>query len=1233
MIYLLHISDLHLVVNPLWNNMKNVILDSAREKLQSVPQGKKLLVVTGDFHNFSDHTYRQAEAFLTELCRAMDIDAGRDVFVVPGNHDVDQKAALDSDRQDCIASVQLHLDRLPGRVEKLLSHYESYLAFVRDSGVYPAGGDPRLPVRVHVRNWREKLNILHLNTTLTAEGGSKTDQIVDTVTITSDEVRKKLRQNSLPCIVIGHNSFFDLHEKQRKILEGMFLRENISAYLCGDRHKRESEREQKKITLNDGVSPVCIPNIVSYRSSADENDTYSDFGMIWHEWDETTGRVGLAYKRWDIRNQGELQSDGEDAYSFRQYSETRVQTPVKKPEDNAGSSWYTNDVLLEKSQMEIRPSDIRNFLLGGRCKWNLAFSDKIVRRNIVDELYQRALAGGVFVLTGPGGEGKSTILMQVCAQLVKDGRPVFYHKEKEAPKLPEKVPDGAIFILDNPADRYSFKGFLNRVMENEYTLILGARENEWNLLKEKLEISGRDVWDVPMQKLTPKEAWSFADCVYDNLRQSRERKEIKEIFLNNSYGFLYAAMLMAVKEKNSLEEIAKGIVSNLSKRSQGGLRVLAYVVFAEHCKVKFPYELYKQVCRKQGISLREANWALSREVTKNGDRYQTRHDEISRLFYRELFSDSGLSADEEDRILTVLMEFYLNRYRLTYNRARDFVWSAIMKLCGELPRADLKTQQYLIDRILDEVKSPFPKEFKQLPQYIDKEESLLVFYRRCFEREQFINVFMWDWSHILLRNGASWSVDEAYSPAWIYREACAGHNAHKDVWQGWAQIEAHQNNAGDYGIENSARWIYREAYIRHKINSSMWLAWAQLEEKQGNIGDYECENSARWIYRKAYICHSADSSVWLAWAQLEKAQGNIGYYDEENTARWIFKESSRYCNDDRKTWIAWAQMEEEQGNAGNYEKENSARWIYREACMNRSANSSTWLAWAQLEMQQGNIGGIGLENSARWIYREACMNRNADSSLWLAWAQIEKEQDNIGDYEREYTARWIFKESCKCCYDDSKAWLAWAQMEEEQGNVGDYEKENSAKWIYREACIRHNADDKMWLAWAQMEKKQGNVGDYGCENSSRWIYNQGIKRYHDSGRLYVAHASMELSQHCFSRAREILRNALRYNLYSIGSLTIVEIFCNNIDSGDGFCANQLIERMKETEKDSFSAIRYLYHCSALLGREKEAAYYHELLLKHPHYDPENTAIERFIQLCREAVEAGKTDEIQLRFPD
>ena len=82
MTYLLHISDLHIVVNPQWNNMKEAILRSVSDKLINVPRGNKLLVVTGDFHNFVQNNYDQAKHFLLELFAAMDIEPDKDVFVV-----------------------------------------------------------------------------------------------------------------------------------------------------------------------------------------------------------------------------------------------------------------------------------------------------------------------------------------------------------------------------------------------------------------------------------------------------------------------------------------------------------------------------------------------------------------------------------------------------------------------------------------------------------------------------------------------------------------------------------------------------------------------------------------------------------------------------------------------------------------------------------------------------------------------------------------------------------------------------------------------------------------------------------------------------------------------------------------------------------------------------------------------------------------------------------------------
>ena len=88
MVRIFHISDLHIIEGAEWNNMRAALLNEVQEKVAALQDGEKMVVITGDFHNFSDNTYRQAGEFLKELFEIMNIDPSQDVFVVPGNHDV-----------------------------------------------------------------------------------------------------------------------------------------------------------------------------------------------------------------------------------------------------------------------------------------------------------------------------------------------------------------------------------------------------------------------------------------------------------------------------------------------------------------------------------------------------------------------------------------------------------------------------------------------------------------------------------------------------------------------------------------------------------------------------------------------------------------------------------------------------------------------------------------------------------------------------------------------------------------------------------------------------------------------------------------------------------------------------------------------------------------------------------------------------------------------------------------
>lgn len=327
MVSVLHISDLHLTRNPHASNLQDAILSYARDKFHDIPEGQKLLIITGDLRNYQQKDYALSKAFLEELIGAMDVKPSQDVFIVPGNHDVSPPSG--SGNCDDILKL-LNRDRTSRKelnqagkfhdesMSKLLSRYEAYLEFAREMGIYDAASEPLLPVRTHVRTWRDRLHILHLNTALIADGTTKTNQMADAVEATSREVKEQLRDKNLPCIAIGHNSFMDLDKALQNQLKGAFFHSAITAYLCGDRHQTAKKLNERAILLRDNPA-VALHNIVAPRGSCDPMDNYSDVGMILHEWNEHTGQVKYTVQFWTEDSQTEIQNGTSREYVFCNY--------------------------------------------------------------------------------------------------------------------------------------------------------------------------------------------------------------------------------------------------------------------------------------------------------------------------------------------------------------------------------------------------------------------------------------------------------------------------------------------------------------------------------------------------------------------------------------------------------------------------------------------------------------------------------------------------------------------------------------------------------------------------------------------------------------------------------------------------------------------------------------------------------------------------------------------------
>lgn len=348
MTYILHLSDLHFTDNASAHNFKGILLKEADEKARNVPRGKKLLIITGDFHNFPDNDYHNAEIFLHQIVEKMDLDFSQDVFIVPGNHDVGNEDSLSQligkDYSDWKklddAAITLLKRGNESCINERLYAFRPYSIFAKHIGIYNGNNDDDFPATTHVRSWRGKLNILHLNTALVADGKSKTDQMTDTTSAARDSTWKGFDIN-IPSLAIGHNNYYDIKEAQRKQLAITFALHNVSAYLCGDNHLIETDPERQMIRLEAGQKTgVEIPNLVAAKGIADENDNYSEIGYCWHMWNEETNQVTVEFRKWSLNNLSTTVPFGDNgAYIMRRQNESGLNSiPEDKRKPGEGPS-------------------------------------------------------------------------------------------------------------------------------------------------------------------------------------------------------------------------------------------------------------------------------------------------------------------------------------------------------------------------------------------------------------------------------------------------------------------------------------------------------------------------------------------------------------------------------------------------------------------------------------------------------------------------------------------------------------------------------------------------------------------------------------------------------------------------------------------------------------------------------------------------------------------------------
>lgn len=367
MITILHISDLHFVNNAASYNTEEILIREANLRVKDIPLGKKLLIVTGDFHNFSDDNYDRAKDFLKRLVSKMGIKIDQDVFVVPGNHDVGNKNVLQpllspddkdwSNHQDsCLRTLKTG-EEDNRYIPERLHMFRPYTNLVHDIGIYNSTNDDYdYPASTHIRCWRDKLNILHLNTALVADGKQKDNQKTDIDTAANSKTWEPYNSEKIPAIAIGHNSFYDLNKDDQLSLASTFDLYNVSAYLCGDTHKREYDPVREIIRIRSGqkTTDEWIPNLVAARSIADGKDNYSEVGYCWHQWCEESDIVEIEYRKWTPNYLAATRKDGETgSYIMRHKKDEEIDDSLKKLALNGEKKEEISPVGIDNKKEEI----------------------------------------------------------------------------------------------------------------------------------------------------------------------------------------------------------------------------------------------------------------------------------------------------------------------------------------------------------------------------------------------------------------------------------------------------------------------------------------------------------------------------------------------------------------------------------------------------------------------------------------------------------------------------------------------------------------------------------------------------------------------------------------------------------------------------------------------------------------------------------------------------------------
>ncbi len=444
----LHLSDFHVGKdNYGQRRMFTYILDNIRHKREQgiVPD---LVFITGDLGNRGQpNEYEKFNnEFVLPLAELLEDPDFERIYTIPGNHDVDRSRAKAASRYGVLDEVPEFFDPTEQGFAERRGLLERFAAFTR-SDLTPRSGwlEKAQGAFTHsVSLHGYKLGILGINTAWFSRGDDDRHQLTPGKAIVESGL-EAIKACDVR-IVLGHHPLDWFIDDQIDAIRALFGRYNVM-YLHGHLHKNRSRQEE-------GAGRPFLSLQAGACFQAREDELWVN-RILWCELDLAAAALTVEPLRWSRDNQ-EWSMDG-SAFPeiYRKPGSDRWVLPV--PITSAvqpvvagataarlsfPAGWITIDKeFIELERRNLNSDQILGYFDGRIPTWAEALSPQIPRRAMVDEvkaaleMARQKKELGVILLTGAGGEGKSTVLRQVLCDLAMndDSWQIIWHDDAEEP--------------------------------------------------------------------------------------------------------------------------------------------------------------------------------------------------------------------------------------------------------------------------------------------------------------------------------------------------------------------------------------------------------------------------------------------------------------------------------------------------------------------------------------------------------------------------------------------------------------------------------------------------------------------------------------------------------------------------------------------------------------------------------------------------------------------------------